>query len=207
MWNMASRRSIMTAKSTWIVCLTVCCLFIYWYTAWLSTQRSTSRFGMEGLITGGDRIYTYQVVGGQAPKKANPYYLQTHSEHSRLKGKAFPFVTHVTHVRNNGIEQVMTHYDPDMDQTPNCPDTDVVVPDILHWFWFFKTPAPFKFHHYMSALSAVRVHRPRQLYMWHDALPEGELWRKLASEINSSSGRLLQRKNDNREANSKSLTR
>ena len=85
----------------------------------------------------------------------------------------YPYATYSV-FGDGRIKEIMTHYDADMHRRKPCPTGRVVVPNFVHWTWLYGRPAPFKFHHYVCALSALRVQKPKRIYMWHDALPSGD---------------------------------
>ena len=94
---------------------------------------------------------------------------------------SFPFVTYSV-FGGGDVREVLSHYDSRSDHQSNCSARRAVVPNYVHWTWFYGAPAPFKFHHYVCALSAVRIQRPERIYVWHDALPSGVYWQQLLAE-------------------------
>ena len=54
------------------------------------------------------------------------------------------------------------------------------VPNIVHYVWF--TPHEFKFHHYLSALGALRFQKPDKIMFHTDAEPDGGWWYSFKQE-------------------------
>ncbi|XP_074652839.1 uncharacterized protein LOC141907165 [Tubulanus polymorphus] len=63
------------------------------------------------------------------------------------------------------------------------PSEDFVVPNVMHYAWFHPTKLYFRFHHYMSVLSAYRINKPDTIYFWYHKLPEGLWWKRTIKDI------------------------
>ena len=95
---------------------------------------------------------------------------------------------------NGKIMKIMTHYDPVMDPVLPCPRDRMIVPNIVHWIWFYANPKTMLFHHYVCALSVVRIQKPERIFLWHDTRPTGQYWDMLVTEATSSGIEMVYKK-------------
>ena len=109
--------------------------------------------------------------------------------------KVFPYTDN--RVLGSGkIKEIMTHYDPVMDPVLLCPRDRMIVPNIVHWIWIYHNPKTMLFHHYVSALSAVRIQKPDRFFLWHNTRPTGQYWDMLVTEARSSGIEMVYKKTE-----------
>jgi hypothetical protein len=61
-----------------------------------------------------------------------------------------------------------------------------VVSNIQHYAWYSNaqnTKANFRFHHYLSILSAQKFNKPDCVYFWYEKEPTGKLWELLKKKL------------------------
>ena len=58
-------------------------------------------------------------------------------------------------------------------------DDCLPVPRIVHYAWYSTTKLQFRFHHYISVLSAYKHIRPKKFMFWYEIAPQGPWWKKI----------------------------
>ncbi|XP_064651065.1 uncharacterized protein LOC135502288 [Lineus longissimus] len=70
---------------------------------------------------------------------------------------------------------------------PPVPYNYPVVPKIVHHTWFSFTKSDkmnrFRFHHFISMLSAYKYIKPTKIVFWHDTEPSGKWWTKIRQKV------------------------
>jgi hypothetical protein len=60
----------------------------------------------------------------------------------------------------------------------------IVVPKIVHHTWYSNNLRnTFRFHHYISMLSAYKHIQPTKVMFWHEKVPEGDWWAKIRERV------------------------
>jgi mannosyltransferase OCH1-like enzyme len=68
------------------------------------------------------------------------------------------------------------------------PYDDMVVPKIVHYAWYGDIKkANFRFHHFISMLSAYKHIQPTKVMFWHEKVPEGDWWTKIRERVSYQS--------------------
>lgn len=96
---------------------------------------------------------------------------------------------------NKTIIDIVNTIAPCMDDIQFQVDCKIVVPNMVHFVWFFAgIPNPdFLFHHLMSVLSAIKIQRPERIVFWHDVLPTGQWWQVLLEYVKKQGVRFVLR--------------
>lgn len=58
-----------------------------------------------------------------------------------------------------------------------------VVPKIVHFTWYSKTKLTFRFHHFLSMLSAQKRIEPEKIMFWYEIYPKGKWWERAKKAI------------------------
>ena len=75
-----------------------------------------------------------------------------------------------------------------------CPKANQRVPNIVHFMWFYGRSVELRFHHLLSALSALRVIKPCHIIVWTDGYtPAGKWWDYLTAEVSKTPTTLVVR--------------
>ncbi|XP_064635469.1 uncharacterized protein LOC135492763 [Lineus longissimus] len=70
-------------------------------------------------------------------------------------------------------------------KVPPAPYVDSVVPKIVHFTWYSDPTKKntFRFHHFISMLSAYKHIQPTKVMFWHERVPVGEWWRQIKEKV------------------------
>lgn len=64
-------------------------------------------------------------------------------------------------------------------------DSNLTVPKILHYVWFYENDKPLKLYAYLGLISTIRFQGTRTVYFWHDGnLPTGRWWHEFIGHLN-----------------------
>lgn len=65
-------------------------------------------------------------------------------------------------------------------QQPNSPpETELLVPNIVHYIWYAESPQQLKFHNLLSILSAHKLIKPQMILFHTNIEPTGNYWQEV----------------------------